>query len=203
MKFSYRAFGLKRDACETKAIIRLGKLNRKKAIAAINKTPVANLARTAIAASLSAAASDLAAHSGPKVIVLVTDGEETCDGDVTKAIEDLRAGGLDIKVQIVGFAIDNEPLKQQFAAWAAMGNGEYFDAADSDTLTESLVLAVSNRYSVQPKDGGPLIRGRVGEALSLAPGDYQLLADHGPLDGTTVTIRSQQLTDIALDQQRR
>ncbi len=190
VQFSYRAFGLRPKACDTKAMIKLGKLNKAKAIRAINNTPVANRARTAIAASLTASAGDLANHRGPKVIVLITDGEETCNGDVAKAIKDLQAGGLDVKVQIVGFAIDDARLKKQFAEWAQLGNGEYFDAADSDSLTTSLVSAVADDYSVVNRRTGLTVEGRIGERLTLAPGEYTLKSTAPTLGERVVRIES-------------
>ena len=69
-----------------------------------------------------------------KIIVLVTDGQESCKGNPAQAIRDLVAQGLDVHVNIVGFAIDDAKLKAQLQEWAAVGNGQAFDAQGKDDL---------------------------------------------------------------------
>jgi hypothetical protein len=59
-----------------------------------------NLARTPIADSLAKIESDLAGAKGTRVVVLVTDGEETCDGDPEAVLQQLSA--LGIGRQLVG-----------------------------------------------------------------------------------------------------
>jgi len=47
--------------------------------------------------------SDLAKAKGPKTVVLVTDGEETCDGDPGTVIQSLIDKGFDFRLNIIGF----------------------------------------------------------------------------------------------------
>ena len=79
--------------------------------------------KTPIGAALAAVADDLRDVDGPRCVVLVTDGGETCGGDPAAAIAELRAGGIDATVNIVGFALEDGPLKDQMMAWAAAGHG--------------------------------------------------------------------------------
>ncbi len=62
---------------------------------------------TPIALSLELAAADLRDAEGKKVIVLVTDGAESCGGDVRAAVERLTAEGFDVDVRIIGFALSD------------------------------------------------------------------------------------------------
>jgi len=39
-----------------------------------------------------------------------------------------------VQVNIVGFAIDNDGLKAEFADWASVGGGDYFDTNDAEQL---------------------------------------------------------------------
>jgi hypothetical protein len=63
-----------------------------------------------IAHSLDLVESDLSAVDGERVVILITDGEETCDGDPTAAISTLRGKSVDLRVNIVGYAIDDASL---------------------------------------------------------------------------------------------
>ncbi|MEO1639710.1 MAG: hypothetical protein AAFU41_10745 [Pseudomonadota bacterium] len=136
---SFRAFGLAPDACDTRNLSPLAPVDRGALRAAINGVQAINLAKTPIAASIRAAAEDdLAEATGPRAIILLTDGEETCDGDVAGTLADLQEQGIDITLSIVGFAIDDAALKADFDSWAALGNGAYFDASNKGGLQSAL-----------------------------------------------------------------
>ena len=60
-----------------------------------------------------------ATSTGPRVVVVVTDGAETCDGDPEAAVRSLVEAGFETTVNIVGFALNNEALKERMASWAA------------------------------------------------------------------------------------
>jgi len=118
-------------------------------------------------------ASDLADVTGERVLVVLTDGEETCEGDAAAAIQGLRDRGWDIRVNIVGFAIDDAELEAEFRAWSASGGGEYFAAADGAELADALTRAVTGPYTVvDPASGDTVATGRAGELLTLAEGRY-------------------------------
>ena len=93
---------------------------------------------TPIAESLRLAAADVAGRPAPHLFILVTDGEETCDGDPAAVIREIASSGADVRVNIVGFAIDELMLAETFADWARLGNGKYFDARNKDELAASL-----------------------------------------------------------------
>lgn len=172
--FALRVFGHKEaDSCRTDLEIPLAPLevaaaeNRVEAISAMNH------AKTPIARSLELAKSDLEAAEGRRIVILVTDGEETCEGDPEAAIKSLAGSGFDTRVNIVGFAIDEFMLKETFQKWARLGNGKYFDAANAEQLEKSIVEAVEVPYEVLDADKKIVASGVVnGEAVSLLPGEY-------------------------------
>ncbi len=100
-----------------------------------------------IADSLAAVPDDLGSVKAAAV-VLVTDGQETCDGDPAAVIESLADKGVEVTVNIVGFAIDDEALERQFAEWAELGDGRYFSAADEEGLKRALQDALQVPYTV-------------------------------------------------------
>jgi hypothetical protein len=192
--FAFRAFGLKEDACLSELVISLGPLDREAAAEAIASVPAINLAKTAIADSLRAAASDLADTNPPRVIVLVTDGEETCEGDPEAAIAQLRASGLDARVNIVGFAIDDAALAETFAAWAEVGGGAYFDANGAEALKRSIAEALQPRFEITRTylDGRTEVVGHatLGEQIAVPAGRLTITPGSGA-SGSSITLQVQ------------
>src|SRR5690606_8593260 len=140
-----------------------------------------NLARTPIADSLAAVASDLSKAKGRKIVVLLTDGEETCEGDPARAIADLQARGIDVRVNIVGFAIGDEALSTQFADWAEQGGGRYFAANDGEALDAAMRQALRVPYAVLDADGNVVAEGELdGEAVTLPQGIYRVQVQSEP-----------------------
>ncbi len=174
--FALRAFGHKEaDSCRTDLEIPLAPLNPAAARAVVAAVQAMNLAKTPIGDSLAKVAQDLSSVTGERVVILLTDGEETCDGDPAAAIRALQESGVAVRVNIIGFAIDDEALARTFESWAALGNGAYFAAADADQLTAALTKSVRREFSVIGAKGEVVARGRVGDAeIRLPAGSYQV-----------------------------
>ena len=176
-----RVFGhTEPGTCDTQLLVPLGPLDPEAAAATIAGIEAKNLAKTPIADSLAAVPSDLAGALTAAVI-LVTDGEETCEGDPAAAIESLRDRGIDVSVNIVGFAIDDAALEAQFAEWAALGGGRYFSAQDESGLAEAVESALQIPYSVFDSSGTQVAEGLVGgEPVELERGVYRVAVKTGP-----------------------
>lgn len=171
-----RVFGHKEaDKCRSDLELPVAPLEQASTSARINGINAMNLAKTPIADSLQATSSDLAGVDGERIIVLVTDGEETCDGDPASVIASLRAGHKALRVNIIGFAIDDENLHDTFGQWATLGGGGYFQATQEAELATALLSSVSPAFSVRLPDGSLIEEGIAGEpALTLPPGSYQV-----------------------------
>ena len=177
-----RVFGHKKaDSCRTDLEVPLAPLKPRRMLQKIGKIHAKNLAKTPIAASLAQVPKDLGSPKGKKVIILVTDGEETCEGDPQAEIEKLKRMGYDIRINIVGFAIDDAALKETFKRWAALGNGAYFEAKDQRSLSAALRQALQLPYRVLDAKGVEVARGVIGgEAVQLKAGDYQVIIESDP-----------------------
>ena len=78
-------------------------------------------------------------------------------------------------MNIVGFALDDESLKEKMAAWAELGGGSYFDAASAEALVESIVAVVRPPYRVYGPSGEVIADGTVdGDPVALDPGTYRV-----------------------------
>jgi hypothetical protein len=173
--FALRVFGHREaDSCRTDLEIPLSALNPASAAAAIGSVQAMNLARTPIGASLRLVQSDLASATGSRLVVLVTDGEETCDDDPLAAITELRGAGIEVRVNVVGFAIDEHQLREQFESWARAGGGLYVEADDREELDRAMAVTVEVPFEVLRGDevvGTGVVNG---ETVSLVPGSYRV-----------------------------
>lgn len=95
---------------------------------------------TPIAYSLTQAASDFPGDAKERVIVLVSDGKETCQGDPVIAARALAA--KNVTVHAVGFVVDTA-ARMQLQAVAKATGGSYFDAPVGPELPDTLKQAVN------------------------------------------------------------
>jgi len=95
---------------------------------------------TPIAYSLEQAANDFPADAKERVVVLVSDGKETCQGDPVVAAKALAAKG--ITVHTVGFVVDTA-ARGQLQTIARITGGTYFDAPVGPELPDTLKSALN------------------------------------------------------------
>lgn len=94
------------------------------------------LGATPIAYSLALAAEDLATATGRKLIVLVTDGEESCGGDLRAVADRLAGAGFEVDLHIIG--LDLTPQAQR----SFEGIGTFQSANSAAELAAALGRAV-------------------------------------------------------------
>ncbi|MGB6221744.1 vWA domain-containing protein [Haloferula sp.] len=198
--FALRVFGHKEaESCRTDLEIPLSPLDPVVHGAQIGNINAINLAKTPIAASLAAVPSDLAEVPGERIVILLTDGEETCDGDPALTIRALRKAGTDLRVNIVGYAIDDENLRQTFESWAALGGGQYLNAPSAEALSDAMKQALAVPYEIY--QGDTLVaRGVTGDKLHKLPaGELILRYTHGGEEKEKqVTITSEENAEIVI-----
>lgn len=105
---------------------------------------------TPISLVLELAAKDLGAESRAeqRVVVLVSDGKETCEGDPCAVVKALAEADASLVVHTIGFAVD-VAARYQLQCIAKYGRGTYFEADDADKLAEKLSTAVKT-VAVKP-----------------------------------------------------
>jgi len=169
-----RAFGHREPrSCETWLEVPPAPLDRQALTTVIARIKPQMESRTPLGASLAAVGEDLADLQGPKRVVVLTDGDETCRGDPAAAIEGLKEAGIDVRVSIVGFEIDDAAVRQDFERWATLGGGRYFDAHDEAELTRALQDALRPKVEILDAGGEVVAEGAVGDkAIRVAPGTY-------------------------------
>jgi hypothetical protein len=161
-------------SCQTELAVPLGPLDPESMTATIDALTIPKSVRTPLAAAIAAVGDDLAAVTGPRVVVVVSDGRETCGGDPKAAVRSLIDAGFDVSVNVVGLGLDRKSRKT-IARLADVGNGQYYDARDAVGLRDALRAAFGAPYEVVDATGSIVGRGTVdGAPLELLPGTYRV-----------------------------
>ena len=119
----------------------IGKIN---GLTAKGKTPIAQALR-------STAAEFANLQEENNNVVLISDGIESCQGDPCEVAQELVAQGINVKVHVVGFDVD-EAARAQLQCIAEKGNGRYFDASDAAGLQQA---AADVQQAVQTAEAEP------------------------------------------------
>jgi hypothetical protein len=133
--------------------------------------------RTPMVYSLLEAPKDFTgAHRGPKTVVLVSDGEETCGGKIEDVGKAYRDAGIDVVVHVVGFNIRETLAEKQLKEIARLGGGLYFGVSNAKQLSSALQMAIATTFEVWDQAGRKsLARGDIGgDPVPLRPGKYQV-----------------------------
>lgn len=70
-------------------------------------------------------------------IILITDGIESCGGKLCDVIRAAKEEGIEFKLHVIGFGLKDDETEELKCA-ANAGDGQYYDAGDTDGLTEGL-----------------------------------------------------------------
>lgn len=136
---------------------------------------------TPLAASLRAASEDLQAAEGSTVVILVTDGLESCNGDPVAEAANFVKDTDQRKVHVIGFALGDQEASAKLRQIAEQGKGLYFDANNSAQLTDALRQTIVLSYQITTLDGEPVAAGTVGsEPVEIQPGEYKLKINANP-----------------------
>lgn len=92
---------------------------------------------TPIGGSLRKAVTTFSGKEGQNnFVIVVTDGEETCQSDPVGAAKDLRASNIKAQIDVVGFSV-NASIRAQLEQIAQAGGGKYTDANSATDLANS------------------------------------------------------------------
>ena len=105
--------------------------------------------KTPLARSATRAINSLKETKTKATIILITDGIESCDGDLCKVVAVAKFAGIDFKLHIVGFGLQ-EGEKEQLKCAAAAGDGRYYDADNAGGLGDVLSEATSQTVDDPP-----------------------------------------------------
>ena len=140
---------------------------------------------TPLAYTLQQSAGDFTAGAN-NVLILLTDGLDTCGGNPATAAAALKAAGIKVKTYVIGLGAD-AATRAQLSSIAAAGGGKYYDATDAASLATSFNAIQQAEHPVDKTNTDSLLGKEVTggngyeTAVAITPGMYHL--SHHQLGG--------------------
>ena len=185
-----------RTCQDTELIIPIGPLQKDQLIQTIEK--ITPRGKTPLVYSILQSPQDFANLRGGTV-VLISDGIESCEGDIKSIAPKLKESGIELTVNIIGFDIKEEEARKQLETIAKSTGGIYLDAKDSQELLSSLQQTLKIEYDLIDEKGKVKASGYVGgEAVSILEGEYILQLKLEPTFLETKVVVSPAKTSVFL-----
>jgi Mg-chelatase subunit ChlD len=180
----------KRSCRDSELLVPFGPLDRPAIKLAISR--LRPRGQTPIGYSLAQLARDFRGRKGAKLVLLVSDGIETCDAkpgsrfNPKQMIARLKKSGVRFRLNVVGLDIGRETARAFLKDIATAGGGRYIDARDNSELDRAIRTALAASFDVIDNTGKTVARGTVGRGrVRLQTGTY------------TVVIRAEPVIRIA------
>jgi hypothetical protein len=169
--------------CNTQQLVPMGELTNVKnnLIDTINNKLKKGVGSTPIAGAINTAKNHFPPNAvGSKMILLMTDGDQTChdQGTPLQAIQTLRQeSNFEVRTNIIGIDITSASNREKFGRWAEEGGGKYYDATDADQFKAQVKEALSLKYTITDLSNGNQLDFSKdcyvgGPSIPLSPGKY-------------------------------
>jgi hypothetical protein len=161
------------QACtDTELMVPIGPIAKAQLIDTVNKVQLKG--KTPLVISVLEAIKDFEKFPNGSII-LVTDGIESCNGDIKSIAPAIKAAGLELEVNIVGFDIKEAAARQELESIAKSTDGRYIDARNAGELLSALEQTLKLEYVLLDDKGKEVGRGTVGgEEVKVKDGSYTL-----------------------------
>jgi hypothetical protein len=197
-----RAYGHRAGDCTDVELLQpIAPLDRQALIAQVQAIQPKASARTPIGLSLEQVAGDLQGIQGDVLVVLVSDGEETCDANPVAVAGKLHTDNPRLRVAVVGFNIDAPEARANLSAIAESGAGPYFDASNAGQLTDALRQAISLSFRVIDSAGKEVYAGQLGTTANIPAGTYKVvIGDEEPVEVDQVVVTGGTVTSVTVSE---
>ncbi len=175
-----------RSCRDSELLVPFGRLDR-----AAMKLAVSRLrprGQTPIGYSLARLEGDFRGRKGSKLVLLVSDGIETCDAksgsryNPRRMIARIKASGVRFRLNVVGLDIGRETSRAFLKDIAQAGGGRYIDARDKTELDRAIRTALAAPFDVLDAGGKVVASGTVGNArVRLRTGHYTVVIRTDPV----------------------
>lgn len=192
-----------KDCGAIELAVPVGPLDRKRLADVIHA--IRPVASTPIAGAIAMVPSAMAGRPQPYLVILLTDGMETCGGDPVHAARDLMARGYDLRMHVIGYDVAQyADAQRQLRQIAAEAGGSYFDATTTEELRRALVLLTPVRYTVYSNGAVVVGDGVVGDdPRELPVGSYRVVIQAAEGDLVVeVVVKEKATTTVWLDHVR-
>jgi len=187
--YGHREASTSPKACtDSEMVLPLATLNRVAVLAAANRLQPRG--ETPLVYSVLQTASDLKT-AGAGMVIVITDGEESCKGDPVAAVKQLQASGVDVTLNVVGFTLTDKKVRGQLTTFAEATGGHFYAAQSGDALARAVLMAAVEKFSyvILDASGRQVASGEAGGSpAELPPGDYKVVVNAGGEDVTAGPI---------------
>jgi Ca-activated chloride channel homolog len=187
------AYGHRRkgDCTDIETLIEPGPLDRAAFLSTVNGLNAKGM--TPLSAAVKHAAEALRSSERKATVILVSDGEETCNLDPCAVGEELEKSGVDFTAHVIGFDVSDPKHQAQLRCLAENTGGRYFNARNADELGAAIEGAVSVSTEPPPPPASATVAAQ--GALTITSevkvnwtgpadrGDYVTFAPVGSKDG--------------------
>lgn len=136
MAYGHREKG---SCTDIEMLVPLGQNNKADILQAVQNMKF--LGKTPLSAAVQQAATVLRYTEDKATVILITDGEETCQADPCQLGTELKESGVDFTAHVVGFGL-NQQQGEQVACLAHNTGGQYFEASNAANLTKAVNAAL-------------------------------------------------------------
>jgi Ca-activated chloride channel homolog len=187
------AYGHRRkgDCTDIETLIEPGPLDRAAFLSTVNGLNAKGM--TPLSAAVEHAAEALHSSERKATVILVSDGEETCNLDPCAVGSALEKSGVDFTAHVIGFDVSDPKHQAQLRCLAENTGGRYFNARNADELGAAIEGAVSVSTEPPPPPASATVAAQ--GALTITSevkvnwtgpadrGDYVTFAPVGSKDG--------------------
>jgi len=167
-----------KEDCEDVEFL-VGMDNRSKEQIIDTLASVTPLGETPIAYSIRLATDKLRESKIPATIILITDGIESCGGNICDEVQVAKNEGINFRLHIIGFALNTNETKQLRRA-AFEGDGNYYNATNVSELEEGLNESFDHTID-KPKNNVTIYTVKNGKAIDALVKAYDLVSKQDPI----------------------
>ncbi|MGB0132664.1 VWA domain-containing protein, partial [Dokdonella sp.] len=132
---------VKGDCSDIETLIEPGPLDKTAFLATVNGLNAKGM--TPLSAAVKHAAGVLKSSEQKATVILVSDGEETCNLDPCAVGTELEKSGVEFTAHVIGFDVSDPKHQAQLRCLAENTGGRYFNARSADELGAAIEGAVS------------------------------------------------------------
>lgn len=126
--------------------------------------------KTPLTAAVRRAAEALKYTENAATVILVSDGEETCDLDPCAIASELEAQGVNFTAHVIGFDIRDDAAKAQLKCIADNTGGSFVLADDAASLQNALTTVAAATAAPAPPPPPAAVKGKASFSAVYAPG---------------------------------
>jgi Ca-activated chloride channel homolog len=171
----------KEDCRDVEFLVEPQNTNKEKIISALES--VRPLGMTPLAWSATLAIEKIRNSKLKTTIILITDGIETCGGNICDVVAAAKKEGIEFRLHIIGFGL-KEAETEQLECAALAGDGFYYDATDAGSL-EAVLNETFTETIDKPAGNVTVYTEKNGVAIDAIVKAYDQVAKRNPISVRT------------------